>query len=288
MRISKAVITAAGPDQGNLPLQTLVDRDGQHRTALQLIVAEAVSAGIDDICVVVRPGDCDAFTQAAGEYASRLFFVEQHDPRGYGDALLRSADFVGDEPFLHLVSDHLYLSAIEKSCARQLVDLAKQEQCAVSAVQATRENMLPYFGTVGALRVTGSRDLYKVNKVIEKPTPTIAEQELIVAGLRAGFYLCLFGMHVLTPTVMEILQDSLSGIKNGKRVQLSDALSELARRERYLALQVDGVRHNIGIKYGLLRSQLALALSGGDREQILADLVEMLATGGDANRKDPA
>lgn len=280
MRISKAVITAAGPDQGSLPLQTLVDRDGEHRTALQLIIAEAVSAGIEDVCIVVKPGDGDSFSDAAGEYASRLHFVEQDDPRGYGDALVRSADFVGDEPFLHLVSDHLYLSAIEKSCACQLVEVATKEQCAVSAVQATRENKLPYFGTVGAQRVTGTSDRYKVTKVIEKPTPTVAEQELIVAGLRSGFYLCLFGMHVLTPTVMEILKNTLSGINNGQKLQLSDALSELARREQYLALQIDGVRHNIGIKYGLLRSQLALALSGDDRELILADLVEMLATGG--------
>ena len=41
--------------------------------------------------------------------------------------------------------------------------------------------------------------------MIEKPTPTEAEQRLIVPGLRAGHYLCFFGMHVLTPAVMELL-----------------------------------------------------------------------------------
>ena len=148
----------------------------------------------------------------------------------------------------------------------------------MSAVQATRENKLPYFGTVGGQRVTGTTDLYEVAKVIEKPTPTVAEQELVVAGLRSGFYLCLFGMHVLTPTVMQVLEQKLTENTNGRSVQLADALSELARRERFLALQVKGVRHNIGVKYGLLRSQLALALSGEDRETILSDLVEMLAT----------
>ena len=39
-----------------------------------------------------------------------------------------------------------------------------------------------------------------IDKVIEKPTPTIAEQKLIIPGLRAGHYLCFFGMHVLSPT----------------------------------------------------------------------------------------
>ena len=51
----------------------------------------------------------------------------------------------------------------------------------------------------------GSERLYEVETVIEKPTPTEAEQKLVVPGLRAGNYLCFFGMHVLTPSVMEIL-----------------------------------------------------------------------------------
>ena len=83
--------------------------------------------------------------------------------------------------------------------------MAEAEACAVSAVQATRENLLPYYGTVGGRRVPGQRDLYAVETVVEKPTPTEAEQRLIVPGLRAGHYLCFFGMHVLTPAVMELL-----------------------------------------------------------------------------------
>ena len=72
-------------------------------------------------------------------------------------------------------------------------------------MQATRESLLPYFGAVGGRRLPGGQDLYRVETVIEKPTPTEAEQHLVVPGLRAGHYLCFFGMHVLTPAVMEIL-----------------------------------------------------------------------------------
>ena len=56
---------------------------------------------------------------------------------------------------------------------------------------------------------------------------------------------------------------------------LTPALAELARRERYLALELDGTRFNIGVKYGMLMAQLALALSGSDREEILAKLLEL-------------
>ena len=277
MRIRKAVITAASPTQHGLPLQHLVDRHGIDKSALQLTIEEAVDAGVEEICVVICPGDSDAYARAAGQHHSRLVFVEQSEPRGYGDALVRAKEFVNGEPFLHLVSDHLYLSQGVGSCARQLVTVARDENCSVSAVQATRENKLPYFGTIGGSRISQRTDLYHIDRVIEKPTPTQAEQDLVIAGLRAGYYLCLFGMHVLTPTVLEILDELLVTTRNGQEITLSDALTVLAQQERVLAYESDGHRYNIGEKYGLLVAQLALALSGNDRDQVLSELVELLA-----------
>jgi len=61
--------------------------------------------------------------------------------------------------------------------------------------------LLPYYGTVGGKRVARRTDLYEIDNVLEKPTPSEAEQRLLVPGLRAGYYLCLFGIHVFTPTV---------------------------------------------------------------------------------------
>jgi UTP--glucose-1-phosphate uridylyltransferase len=276
--IRKAVITAAGPNQERLPLQRFVDVDGNEKTALQIIVQEVISAGVEEVCIVVRGGTEQVYRDAAGDYARSLVFVEQPIPRGYGDALYRAAKFVGDEPFVHLVSDHLYVSRQARRCAEQLVAVARAEQCAVSAVQPTRESMLQYYGAIGGSPVAGKARLYQIERVQEKPTPTKAEQALIVPGLRAGHYLCLFGMHVLTPTVMHLLGEMVTeSAGDAVPVMLSPALEKLAKRERYLALDLEGTRYNIGVKYGLLTAQLALALSGKDREEILARLVELLA-----------
>jgi UTP--glucose-1-phosphate uridylyltransferase len=278
MRIRKAVITAAARGQHLLPLQTLVDRDGIQKYALRIILEEAISSGVEDICLVVRPGDQSAYTAAAGDLASRLEFVEQTQPRGYGHALHCAKSFVGSDPFLHLVSDHLYVSRESIRCARQLVQIAETEDCSVSGVQSTRESVLTEYGAIGGRRVPGRNRLYEVEEVLEKPTPTEAEQKLIVPGLRQGHYLCFFGMHVLTPTVMELLEEQIARAREGQNIQLSSALAALARKERYLAHEVHGVRYNIGIKYGLLVAQLALALDGNDRDEILAELVELLAS----------
>jgi UTP--glucose-1-phosphate uridylyltransferase len=278
MDIRKAIITAAGRGQRALPLQTVVDHDGTEKSALEIIIEEVLAAGIDEIALVIAPGDAAAYTAAAGKHAVHLWFIEQHSPRGYGHALSLARPFVGGEPFLHLVSDHLYTSSQPLRCAQQVVEQARREGCSISAVQATRETMLPYYGVIGGRRVARRTDLYEVETVIEKPTPTEAEQSLIVPGLRAGHYLCFFGIHVFTPMVLDLLAAALERAPADAMVQLSPALAQLASRERYLALEVDGRRYNIGVKYGLLVAQLALALSGVEREQVLAQLVELLAT----------
>lgn len=275
MKTTKAVITAAARNQRTLPLQTLVDRDGATKTVLGIVMEEAIHAGIEEICVVVCPGDEDAYRSAAGDDAGRLRFVAQNEPRGYGHAVWCAREFVGDAAFLHMVGDHIYVDNAATSCAQQLVEMAEAQGCAVSAVQPTRENLLPYFGTVSGPRVRDSHNLYVIEHVVEKPTPTEAEQTLMVPGLRAGHYLCFFGMHVLTPLVMELLDQQVTAAQGS--VPLSPVLAELATRERYLALEAEGRRYPVDGRYGLLTAQLALGLSGQNRDEVLTLMCELLA-----------
>ncbi len=268
MRIKKAVITAAGRNQRALPLQTIVDRDGNEKSVLCFLIEQALGAHIEDVCVVVWPGDEARYAQAAGSHARDVQFIAQPEPQGYGNALLCAREFTGSDPFLHMVGDHLYVSAAP-SCAQRIVDLAGAEECSVSGVQQTRESLLSHFGTVSGRRVPGHEKLYRIDTVIEKPTPTEAEQRLMAPGVRAGYYLCFFGIHCFTPRVMELLQDGADG-------SLSGALARLARHEQYLALEDDARRYDLGARYGMLVAQLALALSGPDRAQVLSLLTELL------------
>ncbi len=281
MEIRKALITAAGKNQRTLPLQSLIDRDGIPKTALAIIIEEILRAGIEQIGVVIVPGDAPAYRAAAGKHAERLTFIEQVQPLGYAHAIHCAAEFCGSDAFLLLVGDHLYLSATEKGCAQQLVEIARHENCAVSAVQSTHESKLPYYGAIGGRLVDATRRLYHVESVLEKPTPTEAEQKLNVPGLRAGYYLCFFGMHVLTPNVQRILGDALAAARGKETtVHLRAALAQLAGQERYLACELEGRRYDCGVPYGQLTAQLALALSGKDRDEVLRGLVELLATTG--------
>jgi len=271
--IRKAVITAAGRDQRSLMAQGFIDRDGRSRSALGILLGEAADAGCKDVAVVVAPGDETAGREAAGDAGVEVRMLVQEEPRGYGHAVLAAREFVGDEPFLHMVG----VSGNEAGCARQVVDMAARHGCAVSGVQSTRERDLPNFGAVAGPLEPGGERLYRIERVEEKPTPTLAEQVLSVPGLRAGRYLCFFGLHVLTPAVFSFLDEGLPQTKDTGKLALSPALQRLAERERYLAFEVDGRRYDLGERYGVLTAQLALALAGGDREEILVKLVELLA-----------
>jgi UTP--glucose-1-phosphate uridylyltransferase len=276
MRIRKVLVTAANPRQRTLPLQTLIDQAGEPKSALQVVLEEAAGAGIEEFGVVVCPGDETAYAEACGSLRARVRFIVQEAAQGYGHAVLCGRPFVGEERFLHLVGDHLHVTRSGTSCARQLLDVALAENASVSAVQPTRESQLTSFGAVGGRLVGGDRPLYQVEAVLEKPTPTAAEQHLIVPGLRAGFYLCFFGMHVLGPEIFALLEEQRAAAPE-RPLGLSPALHALAARQRYLAFNVAGRRFDIGAPYGLLFAQLALSLSGRDRDRVLTQLVELLA-----------
>jgi len=259
MQIKKALITAAGADQRKLALQSLVDRDGNRKTVLEILIEEARLAGIEEIGVIIHPGDLEVYSElVSGD--QQIHFIQQDKSLGYGYAVLCGASFIGNEYFLHLVGDHLYVNRTDVPCAKHLVEVARQNNCSVSAVTPTRENLIPNYGTIGGKRVHPTNDLYLIDKVVEKPTPTLAEQKLIIPGLRAGHYLCFFGMHVLSPAIMSILDKNLKAA-NGNKIGLTDALNELAQKEQYLALEKNDWRFDIGTRYGLLKAQLALALT---------------------------
>jgi UTP--glucose-1-phosphate uridylyltransferase len=274
MKISKAVITSASPLQRKLPLQTLIDSDGIEKSVLSLLIQEVKSAGINDIAIIVCPGDEIVYNELIADNEVTVQFIVQEKPEGYAKALLCAKSFINNEPFLHLVGDHIYIDQLTNSCAKHIVDIAEKYECSVSSVQATREHLIPNFGVIGGLRFQNSSSLYEINRVIEKPTPTEAEQHLFVSGLRTGYYLCFFGMHVLTPSFIKFLEGNVLASENNS-ISISSTLNELAQKEQYLAVEKKDLRIDLGSKYGLLKAQLALAANGNDRNYVLSELLEL-------------
>ncbi|MBM3734764.1 MAG: UTP--glucose-1-phosphate uridylyltransferase [Acidobacteria bacterium] len=270
-----AVITAGAPGQQHILQQTLVTHENR-RTSIFEFLAGMLEGVSDRIALIIPAGARDLFTPLIRPVSSDVTLIEQPEPRGYGHALYQAREFTAGQPFLHMVGDHFYLANEGPSSAlvQTLVEIHERHKCSVTAVQPTRESLLPYFGAIGgpAIATDGPVKLYQVDTVLEKPTPTQAECELYSPGLRRGHYLCFFGIHLLSPAVMDFFDEHAQ--RGGRIPSLSEALQAAAQRERVIAALLPGQRFDIGSKYGLLQAQLALGLNGPDRAEILSLLLE--------------
>lgn len=311
MNIKKAVITAGARGERLYPVADtvqksmlpMVDTDGINKPIIQIIAEEAFSSGVEELCIVCAPDDetkyLDNFRSLqktletsfrGAEWAhqqainikilmDRLSFAVQAEPLGYGHAVYQARQFVNNEPFLLLLGDYLYVSDIKgKRCARQLIELAAQEECSVSAVNPTIEHQIGKYGTLTGKALLNYNGIYQIEKIIEKPSISQAELELQTPGLRAGYYLCFFGMHVFKPSVFDLLKSETD--KNGKNILLTPALQQMADTDKYLALEMKGNRHDTSKKLGLMQAQIALGLASDMRDEVLTQMVQLLAESG--------
>src|SRR5437660_3448239 len=197
-KVRKAVITAAGRGTRQYPASTavqkemfpMVDRDGLTKPVIQIIGEEAIDSGIEEICIITQVGeekeyrdyfrrmsneDARAFrgkdwaileSEKLGAFGDRLHFAEQTSPEGFGHAVYQAKKFVGDEPFLLLLGDHIYISDIKDRCARQLIKVYEQYMCdVVTGVQPTVERLLHLFGVLRGNPVDPARGIYKAELI---------------------------------------------------------------------------------------------------------------------------
>ncbi|HUY79977.1 MAG TPA: sugar phosphate nucleotidyltransferase [Ktedonobacterales bacterium] len=311
MKVRKAVITAAGRGTRQYPASTtvqkemfpLVDVDGLTKPTIQIIAEEAFAAGIEEICIVTTPGDDETYRRhfrgltddllpafrgkawALDESAQlarmqrALSYVAQPSPEGYGNAVYCAREWVGDEPFLLLLGDHVYLSRDPngRRCARQLVETFAQTGQTVSAVKRTPERQLHLFGAVRGEPLPELPNLYTVTAMIEKPAIERARRELRTPGLRPDEYLCFFGMSVFTPAIFDCLGYLIAhDLRERGEFQLTSAQALLANRAPYLAFEAQGDRYDMGVPAGLVETQLALALHSPLRDEVIAAMAGTL------------
>jgi UTP--glucose-1-phosphate uridylyltransferase len=208
----------------------------------------------------------------------RLTFKVQNEPLGYGHAVYQAKQFVNDEPFLLLLGDYLYISDIPGiRCAQQLIELAVREDCSVSAVNPTIEHLIGRYGTLTGKAILNYNGVYQVEKIIEKPSISEAELHLQTPGLRSGYYLCFFGMHILKPNVFDLLSNAIEAPETFKNVLLTPIIQQLAGSDKYLALEMKGTRYDTSKKFGLLQAQIALGLAGTNKDEVLTCIIDTMS-----------
>ena len=185
-KIRKAVITAAGYGTRLFPMTAavrkeflpVVDTKGRMLPLILANVEEAIEAGIEEICIIIQEQDRKFFQDFFGQNISpdlydklsarareslsaikelgrRVVLRAQEEQRGLGHAVYQVRDWVGNEPFLLVLGDHLFVKKGAKGCARQLVERFEELDTSVIGLQPTAESDVGRFGTVGGAWVDG-------------------------------------------------------------------------------------------------------------------------------------
>jgi UTP--glucose-1-phosphate uridylyltransferase len=277
-QVKKAVIPAAGFGTRLFPatkvvkkeLFPIIDQDGRTKPVIQLIVEEATSAGIEEIGIVVQPEDKRIFTdlfkfppkaelfeklspenQKYSKYivdlGDRIKILTQKEQEGYGHAVLCAKEWVNNEPFLLMLGDHIYSSAIKKSCARQVLEIYEKINQSVVGLTTIPAEILYKAGCVtGVWQEKGS--ILSLTQVSEKPTVEYARQHLRVEGMAEDEFLCIFGLYALTPKIFDLLEENVrNNFRERGEFQLTTCLDKLRAAEGMTGYVVKGKYFDIGM-----------------------------------------
>jgi len=293
--IKKAVIPAAANGTRQYPatnavqkeLFPLVDRDGIAKPTIQIIAEEALNAGIEEIAIIVQPGMEEQFKRhfqglSANDMKSfenkkwglkqsalleklknSITYLPQTVQDGYGHAVYCAKDWVGSEPFLLMLGDHIYISENDVSCAAQIINGFNIFKKSIFAVKRTPAELIYLFGTVIGPLLQENPPAYELTEIVEKPSVSYAREKLSVPDLPTDTFLCFFGLHLLTPTIFQVLEEHIkNNIRENGEIQLTTAQAELSKREGAVGLEIAGQRLDMGTPLGYVETQLALAVNG--------------------------
>jgi len=290
MRVRKAVITAAGRGTRMFPatraiqkeMLPIIDQDGLVKPTIQMIVEECLASGIEEICIVVENGGGAAFrdhfrsitdderkgfagkawaiaeADKLADMATRISYVEQPSPEGFGHAVLQAKDFAAGEPIVLLLGDHVYTTPDGvKPCIRQAIEAAEASGGSVTTVRYEPEASVGVTGIVKCDVPAGETPALStalpILKLQEKPSIDDV-QSLKTNGLPDQTYLGHFGIHVFTAEIFECLQALIDGnIRVKNEFQLTSGQEGLLERAKagtapvYSACILNGTRWDIGM-----------------------------------------
>ena len=289
--VTKAVIPAAGLGTRFLPVAKAIPKEMVpviDTPTIQLVVEEAVAAGLSDVLMVTRRGKSaieDHFDRAleleealaakgdeeglasvrASTELAEMHFVRQDAPKGLGHAVLCAADHVGNAPFAVLLADD-FIDRRDPLLGR-MIEVRKRYGGSIVALMEVEPDKVSAYGCA-AIKPTDEDDVVAVTDLVEKPEPGEAPSNWIVIG-----------RYVCDPAIFGVLRDTPPG--RGGEIQLTDALRTLATADRGGAADGGGVhgvkfrgrRYDTGNKLDYLRTMVQFAC---EREDVAGEFVPWL------------
>lgn len=270
---TKAIICAAGlgtrflPQTKAMPKEMLPIID---RPVIQLIVEEAVAAGVTEIIIVTgstkraiedhfdRSDELEAELREKGkedkadqiraisEMANFIYIRQKGTPKGNARPILNAQHLIDkDEPFFVFWADDFFRSAVPR--AVQLKEAYARTGKSVITLTEVEKKDADKYGMVAIGEEVGA-GTFRLTEIIEKPGESHTPSTLASVG---GY--------LLTPDILPLLAGEKID-KNGE-ITLADSLNELAQTDAVYGQVIEGVWHDTGdpLKYLKVVVDMALA-----------------------------
>jgi UTP--glucose-1-phosphate uridylyltransferase len=270
MRVRTAVIPAAGLGTRFLPATKAVPKELLpiiDRPALQVIIDEAIGAGIDHVVIVTNRAKpaIEAFFEPAPELVERLrvagrsdaadslerltsgirvSVAYQDEPHGLGHAVGCAREAVAGEPFAVLLPDELMG---DSSLLQQMIAVCESTGGGVVGLKQVPRDEVGAYGVIDPVGELDTDGVVRVRSLVEKPAVADAPSDLIVIG-----------RYVLTPDVFDRIAEVRPG--RGGEIQLTDALRVQAESGPFHGVLTRTRRYDTGNPLGWLTAVVELAL----------------------------
>ncbi len=273
MNVRKAVIPAAGlgtrflPASKALPKEMLPVVD---TPAIQLVVEEAVRAGITDILIVTGRGkgsiedhfdrsvELEVFLEEKGKLdelkqvraisdMAEIHYIRQKEAAGLGHAVSVAKEHVNGEPFAVLLGDDLIHPAVP--LLEEMIGVSERRRASVIAAMKVDPRDISLYGCITPEAI--DERLSRVVRIVEKPAVADAASNLAVIG-----------RYVLTPDIFDAIARTEPG--HGGEIQLTDAINIAAQETAVYAYSFEHGRFDVGNKLDYLKATVTFALERDD------------------------
>ena len=264
-KITKCLFPVAGYGTRFLPATKAIPKEMLPiltKPLIQYGVEEAMSAGMTTMAMVTSKykqaiknhfephADIDASIKGTAKetlldevnHASEqcdFTYIEQQQMLGLGHAIYTGKPLIGNEPFAVILPDDLCTNSGD-SVLKQMTKLYEQHSdCCIVAIEEVPMTEVDKYGVIDGELLQGSNNAYRVNSMVEKPSPAEAPTNLAIIG-----------RYILTPEIFNVLENTAPD-KNGE-IQITDALMTLAKHGKVIAYKFDGTRYDCGSVKGFV------------------------------------
>jgi UTP--glucose-1-phosphate uridylyltransferase len=274
-KVRKAVFPAAGFGTRFLPATKAIPKEMLavvDKPIIQYGVEEALAAGCEEIIIITARGksaiedhfdisyELEASLEKRGKTEllelsrkvsnmANLSYVRQKEAKGLGHAVLMAKDLVGDEPFAVILPDDVIDATTP--CVKQMIDVFDEVQGSVLATMVVEGPGISAYGVLDGSPLSNNPRIIEARGMVEKPKFEDAPSKNAIIG-----------RYILTPKIFELLENITPGA--GGELQLTDGIKGLLKTERVYGYNFEGIRHDAGDKFGMLKATVDFALKRDD------------------------